>query len=207
TLLWGGQTRLGPGGHRQPAPAEDFERQGDRAEGAEQEERPADGPALLLREAVRQQQADARAQGRAGGGDQGEFRKGDACFSHVTTSLGGETGATPPAAVFGRSRRHSEGFLSGRSPSKRGCRKRPFCVHSAKATSPTRAGLTQCTPSPRGKAWRRAPAFSVVQEVPGGRRGRCAGNPFSLWRSSDHLDGQRPSSWPGEFAPPCGRWH
>src|SRR5262249_50859492 len=51
---------------------------------------------------------------------------------------------------LGRSRRHSRGRLSVRSPSKRGWRSSPFCVHSPKAISATSCGRTQWTWSPRG---------------------------------------------------------
>src|SRR5262249_43246613 len=48
-----------------------------------------------------------------------------------------------PLVSRGRSRRQSRGSLSARSPSNRGCRSRPFCVHSAKAISATSSGRTQ----------------------------------------------------------------
>jgi hypothetical protein len=49
--------------------------------------------------------------------------------------------------IFGRSRWHSLGFLAGRNPSKRGCRRSPFCVHSLKAISASNWGFTQYTVS------------------------------------------------------------
>src|SRR5204863_223533 len=42
------------------------------------------------------------------------------------------------------------GFCWARSPSNRGCRNRPFCVHSANPTSATSSGRTQWTPGPSG---------------------------------------------------------
>src|SRR5579875_3358346 len=57
------------------AAAEDLEREGNGTERADQEERPADGPALVGGEAVRQQEADAGAKQRSRPGDQAELRK------------------------------------------------------------------------------------------------------------------------------------
>src|SRR4051812_24578552 len=62
-------------------PAENLEREGDGADGAEQQERPADGLALVLGQAVGEQETEAGAQGCTGHGDQGKFRQGDARFS------------------------------------------------------------------------------------------------------------------------------
>src|SRR5262245_53420689 len=52
--------------------------------------------------------------------------------------------------VLARSRWHSRGTLSVRSPSKRGWRSMPFCVHSLKAISATSWGQTQWSCDPYG---------------------------------------------------------
>jgi len=67
-------------------PTEDLEGEGDGTEGADQEERPPDGPALVLGKAVPQQQAEASAQRGTGAGDQDEFRERNSSFPHDNTS-------------------------------------------------------------------------------------------------------------------------
>jgi hypothetical protein len=66
--------------------AEDLKRDGNGSEGAEQKERPTSGPALFAGEAIRQQQSEAGAEGRARAGNESEFRKSDSCFAHNCTS-------------------------------------------------------------------------------------------------------------------------
>jgi hypothetical protein len=66
---------------------EDLQRQWDGTEGADQEQRPTDGPALIRGEAIRQQEAETGAKSRTSASDQDKFRQRNSCFSHSNTPL------------------------------------------------------------------------------------------------------------------------
>ena len=70
-----------------PASAQDLECQRDGSKGADQEQCPADGPALLRRKALPEQKREAGTERRTRAGDQSEFRNRNLCFSHGNTSL------------------------------------------------------------------------------------------------------------------------
>jgi hypothetical protein len=59
---------------RASPPAEDLEPERDGRECADQEERPANRPALRVGKAIREQQPKSGAQSRTGSGNQAEFR-------------------------------------------------------------------------------------------------------------------------------------
>ena len=71
----------------EPTAAEDLERERDGREGADEEERPANSLALVHRQAIRQQQAESSAEGRAGAGKQGQFRQRNSGFSHEDSQI------------------------------------------------------------------------------------------------------------------------
>jgi len=66
---------------------ENLEGEGDGAEGADGEEGPADGSALIIIQAIGEQEGDASAEGSAGGGDQAELGNGDHFLCHGQTSF------------------------------------------------------------------------------------------------------------------------
>jgi hypothetical protein len=55
-------------------PAEDLERKGDGGERADEQERPADGSALVPGEAIGQQETETSAKGHTSARDEAEFR-------------------------------------------------------------------------------------------------------------------------------------
>src|SRR5438105_15531019 len=67
----GGEFWLSSGGWRGGG-LENLEGEGDGAEGADGEEGPADGTALIIVQAIGEKKGDASAEGSAGGGDQAE---------------------------------------------------------------------------------------------------------------------------------------
>ena len=76
---------------------ENLEQKGSGAKDADQQERPADGPAVAFGEPVRHEEADAGSQRCLCGGDQVEYGKGDARFSHHNSSKGrGARKRSPP---------------------------------------------------------------------------------------------------------------
>src|SRR5207237_10822880 len=66
--------------------AEDLEGEGNGTESTDQEERPADGPALVVGKAIREQEADASARQRTSASEQSKFRNGNFSFPHENTS-------------------------------------------------------------------------------------------------------------------------
>src|SRR6266496_3693509 len=84
--------------------AENFQGQGRGAQGAEQEQRPADRPPLAVGEAVRQQETEAGADSRTRAGDQSQLRKRDLGFAHDDTSRAGEASCSSPRTWAARNR-------------------------------------------------------------------------------------------------------
>ena len=96
----------------------------------------------------------ARQAVRAGCRDRarGRRRRARPCADRPRAAARGRPPSDRPPRSRGRSRTTSAGGLSSRSPRKRGCRRRPSLVHSAKPIWATSSGRVQCVPRGIGRA-------------------------------------------------------